>query len=319
MSEPLDTHGDVTGEYLALRTGCGLVTGAREIVWVRGTDAVSFLQSLLTQDLDALEPGAVRRSLLLSPQGKLRVPLWLLRGADEVGLVADAGYGEVAVDDLTRFKFRVKADIEPPEPLVELWGPGAGAVLAGAGLPAPDGWEATAGAIVARVPMGRLDRFLVHGGRREALVAAGAVPAGRLAADAVRIEAGEPVMGVDVDEKTIPQESGLVEDSVSFTKGCYLGQELVARIDSRGRVNRHLRGLVIRENVLPPLGAELTLDGKAVGTLTSLGESLELRAPVGLALVRREVEPGVAVPLRWEGGETVTEVRELPLDDFAVS
>ena len=91
----------------------------------------------------------------------------------------------------------------------------------------------------------------------------------------------------------------------------------MARIDSRGHVNRHLRGVTIAENVLPPPGSELVAGDKTVGAISSVGESLELRAPVALALVRREVEPGAAVEVRWSTGSAPGTVRELPLDDFA--
>jgi folate-binding protein YgfZ len=121
------------------------------------------------------------------------------------------------------------------------------------------------------------------------------------------------MVGVDIDERTIPQEAGVVDGAVSFTKGCYLGQELVARIDSRGHVNRNLRGIVVSSAVLPPLGAEVTADGKPVGVITSVGESLDLRAPVALALVRREVEPDAEVDVTWEGGHAKATVKELPL------
>ena len=171
--------------------------------------------------------------------------------------------------------------------------------------------------MVASMPLGPLPRYLVTGADPGRLEEAGAVPAGALAVDAVRIEAGEPIAGRDVDDATIPQEAGLVAESVSFTKGCYLGQELVARIDSRGRVNRHLRGIVVGDAVIPPIGAVLRMDGGEVGTLTSVAESLTVRAPIGLALVRREVEPGTAVEVAWPGGAARAEVRELPLDDFS--
>ena len=106
-----------------------------------------------------------------------------------------------------------------------------------------------------------------------------------------------------------------------FTKGCYTGQELVARIDSRGsNTPRHLRGIVLGENVLPPVGAEVVVDDKVRGTLTSVGESLDLRAPVALAFMHRSVEPGASVMLRWSSStgdavEAVARVRELPLVD----
>ncbi len=314
MSEPPPTSGDVTAEYLAIRNAAGLVAGRHELVWARGPDAITFLDSLLTQDVAAMEVGQVARSLLLEPRGKLRAILWLLRGDDEVGMVADAGYGEVAAGDLTRFRMRVDVTIDPePIPLLDLLGPESHHALTEAGLPDPEGWAREGEAVVVRADMGGLRRYFLGGVDPAAIPAA---PAGALAGTAVRIETGEPRMGVDVDDKTIPQESGLVPASVSFTKGCYLGQELVARIDSRGHVNRHLRGVVLGTNVLPPPGAALVAGGKEVGRLTSVAESLELRAPVGLALMRREVGPGDAVEVRWEGGAAPATAAALPLDDF---
>lgn len=303
-----DSYGDVTGEYLALRTGAGVVTGEHELVQVQGGDAVEFLDGLLTQDLSDLRPGSAVRSLLLGPQGKLRAPLWVAAAGDGLALITDAGAGETVVADLTRFKLRVEVDISPPRPVVEVWGPQGADVLAAVG-------DAARQAVP--MPLHRLPRFAVDGVGAETLVAAGGQRCGTLAVTTVRIEGGEPKMGVDVDQKTIPQESGLTAAAVSFTKGCYLGQELVARIDSRGHVNRHLRGVAVAENLLPPVGAGLWAGGRMVGELSSVGESLELRAPVALAMVRREVEPGAFVEVRWQGGSAKAEVRRLPMDDFA--
>jgi folate-binding protein YgfZ len=250
----------------------------------------------------------------------LRAVFWVLKGEDEVILVTDRGRGDLLAADLGRYRFRVDAVVEPMtgEDL-SLWGPSSGGVLERANLPTPEFWERREDRLVARLPLRGLDRFLVFGAAREQLERAGARRVGSLAVTAVRVEAGEPVMGRDLDEKTIPQESGLVPDTVSFAKGCYLGQELVARIDSRGHVNRGLRGVVIATNVLPPEGAELFAGESAVGRITSVAESLTLRAPVGLALVRREVEPGAEVEIRWEGGSTRASVHELPLSDFTES
>lgn len=303
-----DSYGDVTGEYLALRTGAGVVSGEHELVPVQGSDAIGFLDGLLTQDLSDLRPGSVVRSLLLGPQGKLRAPLWVAAAGDGLALITDSGAGDTVVADLTRFKLRVEVDISPPRPVVEVWGPQGADVLATVG--------GTAG-LALPMPLHRLPRFAVAGVDADALVAAGGRRCGTLAVTTVRIEGGEPKMGVDVDHKTIPQESGLTAAAVSFTKGCFLGQELVARIDSRGHVNRRLRGVAVAENLLPPVGAELWDGDRMVGTLSSVGESLELRAPVALAMVRREVEPGALVEVRWEGGSAEAEVRHLPLDDFA--
>ena len=132
--------------------------------------------------------------------------------------------------------------------------------------------------------------------------------------EAVRIEAGVPAMGRELDEGTIPAEAGIVDRAVSFTKGCFTGQELVARIDSRGgNVPRHLRGVVVGTNVVPPAGAAVTVDGKVVGVLTSVAESLERRAPVALGYVRRAVEPPADVTITWDGGSAPARVEELPL------
>jgi len=317
VSEPA-TYGDVTAEYTALRTGAGVVAGAHDVVWVEGPDAVGFLDGILSQDVAGLLDGEVARSFLLEPRGKLRAVLWLLRGADRVALVADGGRGPGVAADLERFRFRVDATVTAEtRPVATLVGPGAPAVLEAAGLREPGGWTEAEGVLVAATPLGGLDRYVVAGRGPEDLAEAGAVPAGGLAASAVRVEAGEPRMGYDVDERTIPHETGLVPLAVSFTKGCYLGQELVARIDSRGHVNRHLRGVAITENVLPPEGAALVADGDEVGRLTSVAESLAVRAPIGLALVRREVEPGAAVDVLWEGGTTRAVIRALPFDDFS--
>lgn len=313
------TYGDVTGEYLALRREAGAVAGLHEVVWVGGSDAVSFLDGLLSQSIAPLELGGAARSLLLEPRGKLRALLFVLRGDDRVGLMSDAGLGAAVVGDLTRFKLRVDVELGGEErPVVDVWGPEAEMRLGEMGLavpPAP-GWTEEGGRVVVAFPFSRvsLPRFVVAGVELDDVAAAGIRRCGSQAVTAVRIEAGEPVAGTDVDERTIPQEAGVVDGAVDFAKGCYLGQELVARIDSRGRVNRHLRGVVVGTNVLPPVGAEVDRDGAVVGSLTSVGESLELRAPVALGLLRREAEPGDEVQIRWDGGGVGAVVRELPLD-----
>lgn len=313
LAAPVASYGDVTSEYRALHEGVGMVRGYRSLAWVRGSDAVGFLDGQLSQDIAAMKPGAVARSFLLEPRGKLVALLWLLRGNDEVGLITESDRIGETVEALNRFRFRVAATIGEPVPLTELWGPNSDSVLAAAGFAVrPGEWVDGGGVLTAS--LSETPRIIVTAGADDdELVSAGALPVGSLAATTARIEWGEPVMGVDVDEATIPQESGLVERSVSFTKGCYVGQELVARIDSRGRVNRHLRGLTITENVIPPVGAAVELGGEVVGTVTSVGESLVLRAPIAMAMLRREAEPGSPVTLRWDTGHTTATVRELPM------
>jgi folate-binding protein YgfZ len=143
---------------------------------------------------------------------------------------------------------------------------------------------------------------------RAALLAAGATPVSEDAAEILRVESGRPRYGVDADDATIPQEAGLNARAVSFTKGCYVGQETVARLFYRGKPNRHLRGLRLSEPA--PAGAELRLGERVVGTLTSSLVS-PAYGPIGLALVRREAELGSTVDV----GGAPAEVVELP---FAV-
>jgi folate-binding protein YgfZ len=133
--------------------------------------------------------------------------------------------------------------------------------------------------------------------------------------ESVRIEAGVPRMGLELTEGLIPAEAGIVERSVSWTKGCYTGQELVARIDSRGgNTPRRLVGVLVARNVVPPSGATLHDDtGKEVGRLTSVGESLDRRAPVALAYLHRSVAVPADLTVRWPGGDAPARAEELPL------
>jgi folate-binding protein YgfZ len=317
VSELRPDFGDVTAEYRAARAGTGFATGTLAILWAEGRDALSFLDGQLSQDLVAMTDGAVGRALLLEPRGKLVAPGWVLRGEDVVGFVVDAQAAGPVLERLASFMFRVDVELRLEEaPVHELWGTAAVETAADAGLDPGPGWRRIGDRTSALLAGGAVDRVIVTGGDEE-LKSAGAVPIGSVAWSTVRIEAGEPVMGIDVDESTIPQESGLVDASVSFTKGCYVGQELVARIDSRGRVNRRLVGLTMTANVVPPAGSRVVAGGEDRGSVTSVGESLTLRAPVAMAMVRREVEDGAAVRVEWDGGGVDAVVRALPLDDFS--
>jgi folate-binding protein YgfZ len=142
---------------------------------------------------------------------------------------------------------------------------------------------------------------------RDALERAGASSVSEAAVEIVRVEHGRPRYGIDLDESTIPQEAGLNERAVSFTKGCYVGQETVARLHYKGKPNRHLRGLRLSEPIEP--GTELRLGERAVGHLGSSVVSPAL-GPIGLALVRREAEPGATVAVGDDGATAV--VSELP-------
>ena len=292
---------DVTGDYLALRREAGAVWLPRDFLRVQGPDTVGYLQGQLSQDVTALAVGSSADSLLLQPQGKVDAMVRVTRtGEQEVVVDVDGGFGDEVVARLNRFKLRVKADIEPlPWRCLAVRGPKAHETPLADGLVVEADWPGLPG----RDVLGE-----------DPAVPAGLRVCGPEAWEAVRIEAGIPAMGRELTEKTIPAEAGVVERTVSFTKGCYTGQELVARIDSRGgNVPRRLRGVVVAANVLPPVGASLTLDDRVVGSLTSVGESLDRRAPVALAYVRREVEPPAEAEIRWNGGSAPARIEALPL------
>jgi tRNA-modifying protein YgfZ len=297
-------------QYAALRTGRGAYRLGRDVLSVSGADAASYLQGQCSQDLAPLEVGQAADSLLLAPEGKVVALIRVLRrGEDSFVLDVDAGFGEAVATRLTRFLLRAKVAVEPLD-----W---ECVALRGAFDDAPG--SASDGSW--RVPVEW------HGWRGVDLLGptgAVSVPDDVLwcaddAWEACRIESGVPVMGRELDESTIPAESGLVERTVSFSKGCYTGQELVARIDARGnKVARRLCGLVFDASVEPAglIGAELVVadSERVLGKVSSAARCPGLGAVGALAYVHRSVEVPAAVTA-WlaAGGDLAAEVRALPL------
>jgi folate-binding protein YgfZ len=243
-----------------------------ELTWFGGADALRFLNDLISQEIADMGPGSVRRSLLLTPQGRLDHILWVLGGGERIGLVVDEGRGEDLAAKLGRYRIRVDVTIEPETS--DRW------LVIGPFGPGPGSWEEGPDGVSADISWAGVERTLVVGERPDL------APMTWEEYEALRIEAGEPLTGVDVSDSTIPQETGLVGSSISFQKGCFLGQELVARLDSRGgRVNHHLRILRF-EGPAPEVGATVLKDDEPVGKMTSAS------GEVGMGLLRRGVEPG---------------------------
>jgi hypothetical protein len=247
---------------------------APDLVWFRGSDVVRFLNDLLSQEIAVMAPGEVRRSMLLNPQGRIDHLLWVLRGDDEVGLVTDPGRGADLTVTLNRYRIRVAVEIEQSvEPGWLVIGPHSDSV---------GRWTRTGDGLIADVSWTDVPRYLVVGERPDL---AGIDAA---ALETLRIQSGEPVVGVDTGPSTIPQETGLVPLTVDVEKGCFLGQELVGRIHRRGHVNKQLRVLEFSGEA-GDVGSDVTKGELTVGTLTSVSGS------VGLAILRREVEAGETV------------------------
>ena len=255
-----------------LRTSLHAVAVERDIVRVAGPDAITYLQGQLSHDVTDLAPGEVGWTFVLQPTGKVDAWARLVRTADdEVVLDVDGGYGEALVARLRRFLLRTKADVDPIDwRVVALRGPGAEVAArdaATADLRVPAEWPGVEG-------------FDLVGPEVELPVG---VPVATFDAyEALRIRSGIPAMGAELTDATIPAEVGqrIIDASVSFTKGCFTGQELVARIDSRGgHVPRHLRGLVLPGPRRPEPGTTVVVGGAEVGTVTSSAP-----APGALAL-----------------------------------
>jgi folate-binding protein YgfZ len=299
---------DVAG-YRAVRSDAGAVELPRDVVTVTGPDAEKFLQGQLSQDVAAIPAGGSAWALLLQPQGKMVALVRVTRpshpggaaGAGELLLDTDGGFGAAVIERLNRYKLRVKCELTPLEwRCVAVRGPRAHEAAAGGrGLAVGADWPGLAGVdLLGENPV----------------APPGVVPCPPAAWEAVRIEAGIPAMGRELDERTIPAEAGLIGPTVSFTKGCYTGQELVARIDSRGgNVPRHLRGVIVDGERVPPAGASLRVGDREVGSLTSVAWSPERAAPVALAYVGRAVSPPAGADVVWEGGSVAARVEPLPL------
>jgi folate-binding protein YgfZ len=157
------------------------------------------------------------------------------------------------------------------------------------------------------VPFEQFDRIW------ERAITEGAMPAGLDAWEIARVEAGRPEWGIDIDDTTIPQEANFDElDAISYTKGCYIGQEVVARVHFRGHVNRHLRGLRAASSEAPPTGAQLIDEtGNHVGDVRSSVASPRLGG-IAIGMVRREIPPGAILTAKWEGGERRVDLTALP-------
>ncbi|MGA7416402.1 MAG: glycine cleavage T C-terminal barrel domain-containing protein [Acidimicrobiales bacterium] len=306
-----DPDRELLEDYDALRLGVGGVTLPRDVLAVSGVDAVEYLQGQCSQDVAALSEGEAADALLLSPQGKVDAVIRVTRtGPDAFLIDTDSGFGEVARARLERFRLRVKVDINPLSWVcLAVRGPASGSV------PPPS----DPGVLRLPVVWPGLSGFDLIG--PEPAFPEGVRRCGSAAWEAARIEAGIPVMGREVTESTIPAEAGLVERAVSFTKGCFTGQELVARLDSRGtKVARRMCGIVFEgHEQAPPVGAAVhTADGEhEVGRLTSVAWSPASGSTIALATLQRRVTPPSPVSVRWDDGgrsvEVGAEAKPLPL------
>jgi folate-binding protein YgfZ len=299
---------ELDGQYRQLREECGLLDRSeRGKLIVSGSEAADYLQGQLTNDVEALEPGEGQYAALLDRKGHMQADMRVLRlGSEEIWLDTEPEALAAALRHLEMYKIGREveiADVGAERAILSLIGPRSVEIAATAAL-AEDANETRTAYGVECLAVGTahgIDLIAQAADAerlREALIAAGAVAIAPEAAEIVRIEAGTPRFGAEMGTETMPAEAGIVERAISFTKGCYIGQEPVARLHYKGRPNRHLRGLRLSAPAEP--GSSLRLGEKEVGTIGSAAVS-PARGPIALAIVRREAEPDAELAVGEDG------------------
>jgi folate-binding protein YgfZ len=325
---------DAPDGYEAARLGAGLIERPdRSRILVSGSDRASYLQGLLTNDIAGLTAGTGCYAAYLTPQGRMIADLWVYELGDAILLSMIPDVKETVLSKLDQFIFSEDvqlADLSDTSASLAVVGPLAaavvGGVLEGAGsetlatLPGHGSLNARVEGqpiIVLRVSDVGVDGYelVVRPDQLAALeatlLAKGVKRVTAPATEALRIEAGLPLFHRDMDETTIPLEAGIESRAISQTKGCYVGQEVIARVLHRGhgRVVKKLVGLAMEGARVPPPTTTVSVDGRDAGNVTSSVYSPALRKPIALAYVHRDfAAPGTVVTLAGE----VARVTNLP-------
>jgi folate-binding protein YgfZ len=307
----------------------------RARIELSGVHAVATLNGLVTNDVAGLKPGQGQYAAALTAKGKIVSDLVVLMLTDRLQIHASPAAAPGLRGMLMKFvnpRFAALTDVSDATADLTLVGSGAAEVLTRASggsissdtlttLPAfshIDGTLGGAPVIIVHLPSIGADEESVYSvimardaydSVRTALRDAGSEDSSETVVEALRVESGFPAWGIDMDENTLPQEANLDElHAVSYTKGCYIGQETVARVHFRGHVNRSLRRLAFAGGVLPPRGAVLQdHEHRAIGEVRSTASS-EREGEIGIGMVRREIDDGSTVDVHWDGGATTAVV-----------
>jgi tRNA-modifying protein YgfZ len=301
-------YGDPLREQRSLAEAAGVIDRSnRGVIQVPGSDRLPWIHSICTQHVANLASGDSLPSLVLSPNGHVEQQWQLTELDDRVWLDVEPGTVDDVLGYLKKMQFLKRVD---PVDVTSEWavlsvaGPNAAAVLAAAEFAVPSAGQAIAlpgGGFVRGLPWAStwVD-LVVPRAEREAvfasLVSAGAAPAGLWAAEALRIEARQPRLRFETDHRTIPNEVGWIGSAVHMDKGCYRGQETVARVANLGRPPRRLVLLHLSgdSDTLPPAGTPVELDGRVVGFLGTAVQHYEL-GPIALAVIKRSLADDAAL------------------------
>lgn len=296
-------------EYNALRTGCGVVPLAGwSSVTLTGADRQKFLHSFCTNDVKRLQPGEHCEAFITNVKGKITGHGLVVCRENELVFVTVPGQAAKVIEHLDRYIIRENVQLrDTTAERAYLLISGGDSVSVPAELGQWMRWRIFEVEVCGLLEGVTSNVDITISQLKEA----GAVLCSKPAFDAVRIESGMPLFNIDFDEDNLPQEVGRDEEAISFTKGCYLGQETVARIDALGHVNQQLSGVRFAGPSIPVIGCELTMGGNAVGRVTSATHSPKLNAHLALAMVKRSAS---ALGTKLESASGPCEVVELPLE-----
>lgn len=311
------TRPDLDAEYRQIREECGLLPRSERVsLAVNGPEAADYLQGQLTNDIEAIAVGDGCYAALLDRKGHLQSDMRVLRVGDgEIWIDVEASAADAVFRHLNMYKIGRDVSVERTgREILSLVGPASLEVL---GTSPGDEYRSApltlAGAecLVVSTDLG-LDVICEEddcAAVTAELVSRKAVPVSASAVEILRVESGRPRFGAEMNEKNMPAEAGIVEQAVSFTKGCYIGQEPVARLHYKGSPNRHLRGLRFEGPV--STGDPVRLGDRELGSVGTAVLS-PATGSIGIAILRKEAEPGVTVEVGEAGSPSRAEVVELP-------
>lgn len=303
--------------YDALSRSAGVVArGDRGVLAVTGPDRLSWLQGLVTNDVTNLPVGGVCDAAYLTPQGRMITDLRVVNQSDRTWLDVPASLAaalQKRLDSLLFSEDAQIADVSDAIRIVDVHGPDAPRVTQGEAGVRDDAYEMPG--FSAFLPAAEVAGFVAR------VCEQGALLTTLETLEVIRVEAGRPAFLIDMDEHTIPLEAGLERRAISFTKGCYVGQEVIVRVTQRGggRVAKRLVGLRFGSNDLPRAGDRIVLGDREVGRITSAVRSPTLGASIAMGYIQRDhTEPGTKVEVASTTGKLMAEVAPLPFVPLAL-
>ena len=321
------SFGDAVAEHLACREkAVAIDLSHRGNLCFSGPDNEEFLHRMLSNQVKELESGAGAYNTFLTRQGKFISDMYLYKGETSIRVSVAPGMAEPLTEEIDRFIIMDQVAVTNETETsfcIGLFGPDSAEIItkAGMGEPSPEehGHTSFGNLLIARELWAGEDGYLILGPREEAesvwrgILDAGAKPAGVAALDSLTLEAGVPVFGKDMTSAVNPMQAGLGEKAIDFEKGCYIGQEVIAKIKYLGQVNRGLVGLRIHGETAPEPGAAVNFDEKTIGAITRSAYCPTTDAVLAFSyLPRAQMMPGVEVRVDCQGEDTKATVHGLP-------